>query len=166
MFTGIGFKVQEEFKKIAKAVLDTKVKQLAFIEDGGRPAAAVINLWVANKTNGKIDSIISSGKHRMTRRCQAESPDLQHVDSFNCPIVPVDSLTNQTQAILVSTIHFKAPWKIPFDPEETRNAPFHLNPDEQIKVAMMTSEDRYAYGDLQDLNATAVVIPYKVGQLV
>ena len=62
MFTGIGFKVQEEFKKVSRATLDIKVKQLNFTADGGRTAAAAINSWVANETNGKIDGIISSGR--------------------------------------------------------------------------------------------------------
>ena len=61
MFTGIGFHVQEEFKKISKATLDIKVKRLNFSEDGGRAAAEAINSWVVNKTNGKIDGIITSG---------------------------------------------------------------------------------------------------------
>ena len=66
----------------------------------------------------------------------------------------------------MNTIHFKGPWEIPFDPQETHNAPFHVNPNEKIPVAMMTSEGRYSFGDLQELNSTAVVIPYKVGRPV
>ena len=61
MFTGTGFNVSEEFKKISKATLHIKVKQLNFTDDQGRPAAEAINSWVANKTNGKINGIISSG---------------------------------------------------------------------------------------------------------
>ena len=75
-----------------------------------------------------------------------------------------DSLTNQTQVILVNTLHFKAPWEIPFELEGTRSATFHLNPNELIQASMMTSVGQYPYGDIQELNATAVVIPYKVGQ--
>ena len=64
MFTGIGFNVNSAFKTIAKATLDIKVKQLNFTEDGGRPAAAAMNSWVANKTDGKTDSIIFPSKYR------------------------------------------------------------------------------------------------------
>ena len=63
MFTGIGFNVKDEFKKISRATLDIKVKQLNFTEDGGMPAAKTINSWVANSTNGKIDGVISPGTH-------------------------------------------------------------------------------------------------------
>lgn len=61
MFTGTGFTVKEEFKTISRATLGIKVKQLNFTEDGGRKAAEAINSWVANKTDGKIDQIISTG---------------------------------------------------------------------------------------------------------
>ena len=68
MFTGIGFNVKNDFKKVSRATLDIKVKQLNFIEDGGRRAAEIINSWVANKTDGKIDRIISPGACHMSLR--------------------------------------------------------------------------------------------------
>ena len=61
MFTGLGFNVKDDFKKISRTTLNIKVKQLDFTEDGGRPAAEAINSWVSNKMNGKINEIISSG---------------------------------------------------------------------------------------------------------
>ena len=76
------------------------------------------------------------------------------------------SLQSQTQVILASTIHFKAPWQIPFEKEETRKASFHLNSNEQTQVAMRTAEDDYPYGDLQELDAQAVVIPYRVSSRI
>ena len=65
----------------------------------------------------------------------------------------------------MNTIHFKAPWEVPIDPQGTRSAPFHLNHNEQIQVAMMMSESGYPYGDVQELNATVVILPYKVSRL-
>ena len=162
MFTGIGFNVKEEFKKVSRATLGIKVKQLNFTENQGRSAAEVINSWVANKTDGKIDGIISSGTR--TSICHTGPPH-SLIEAENDMHFMLDSLNDQTQVILVNTIHFKSPWQIPFDPDETRAATFYSNPNHQIEVAMMVSEDRYAYGNLPELNATVVVLPYKVGQL-
>ena len=66
--------------------------------------------------------------------------------------------------MLVNTIHFKSPWEIPFDPDETQRGVFYLNSTAQTQVDMMTSTDSYSSGDLGELNATAVVIPYKASQ--
>ena len=66
--------------------------------------------------------------------------------------------------LLVNTIHFKAPWKIPFDRKDTRNEVFHLSWYKDTRVAMMTSEDSYSYGDLLGMRAHAVVIPYKASR--
>ena len=59
-------------------------------------------------------------------------------------------------------IHFKSPWAKPFDPQDTRRTNFHLNSFSKVKVDMMTKEDQYAHGDLPELNAHAVVLPYEV----
>ena len=164
MFTGLGFNVKDEFKSIARATLDVKVKQLDFTEDGGRPAAGVINSWVSNKTDGKINEIISSG-NETRQTSMPQTGQLKLISIRNCMNFFSDSLQNQTQIVMVNTVHFKSPWEIPFDIQETRRATFHLDSNDTTWAAMMTSEYPYSYADLHQLNATVVVVPYKVGQL-
>ena len=61
LFTQEGLNISAEFGNITKAVLDIKVKQLDFADEGGRHAADLINSWVSRVTNGKIDAIVSPG---------------------------------------------------------------------------------------------------------
>ena len=72
-----------------------------------------------------------------------------------------DSLNSETQIVLLNVIHFKSPWDTNFYPEETSEMPFHLSPTQSILVDMMSSEGKYPVGDLEQLNAQAVIIPYK-----
>ena len=161
MFTGFGVNVKHEFKNISRATLDIKVQQLDFTEDRGRSAAEAINSWVSTRTKGKINEIISSGTCKNICRNPSKDAHIE-VEAFTNFIA--DSLTNQTQVVLVNAIHFKAPWNLPFQRENTRNTTFHLNSKEQTHVAMMTAEGKYSHGDLQELDATVVAIAYKVGQ--
>ena len=165
MFTGLGFNVKQEFKNISRATLNIKVEQLDFTEGLGRPAAESINSWVSNVTDGKINDIISSGTCHMNRACANLATKMYKLNPEKSTMFIADSLHNQTQVVLVNTIHFKAPWEQPFKQQDTRNATFYLNSNEETYVAMMTAEYKYRHANLQELNAMVVVIPYKVGQL-
>lgn len=62
--------------------------------------------------------------------------------------------------MLVNTIYLKAPWKYPF--EHTEKASFKLTNGQNTEVDMMVMEDDFASGDVEELNAKIVVLPYKV----
>jgi serine protease inhibitor len=65
---------------------------------------------------------------------------------------------------LVNGIYFKGLWKDQFKPEHTRKSPFYLNDTEKVDVDMMYKEAKFPYAELQDLDAHAIALPYKVRQ--
>jgi serine protease inhibitor len=106
----------------------------AFFRATVRPFAAEapeeeINRWVREATEGRIDEI-------------APSP-----------------LPGNVAAILLNAVYFQADWTRPFDPEETRPAPFHLPDGSTAEVQLMSMDweedtvavavtERYAAADL------------------
>ena len=95
-------------------------------------SAATINGWVELNTNNKIKDLISS-----------------------------DSLDGDTRMVLVNAIYFKGFWTYQFDPKDTFKAPFYLNDQDTVQVDFMKVKKYFKYGHLQDLDATAIELPYK-----
>lgn len=92
----------------------------------------IINKWVSDQTNEKIQDLIPQGA--------------------------IDELT---RLVLTNAIYFNAAWQYPFDEDATENGPFYLLSGEEISVPMMKmmkeSESlRYAEGE----GYQAVELPY------
>ena len=80
-----------------------------------------INGWVSNQTNDKIQDLIPSG-----------------------------ALDPATKMVLVNALYFKADWLEPFDPTNTKDAPFHLLNGTQVTSKQMSDQLSglpYASGD-------------------
>ena len=75
-----------------------------------------------------------------------------------------DSFSSDTKMVLVNAIYFKCPWKYPFEINYTTKAQFKLTNGQNTEVDMMVLEDDFPSGDVQQLNAKIVVLPYKVGR--
>ncbi|XP_048265796.1 antichymotrypsin-2 [Bombus terrestris] len=101
-----------------------------------REAANIINSWAEQNTNNLIKELITA-----------------------------EMLDDTTRLVLVNAIYFKGQWKIKFDPELTSDMPFHTSKVEVKNVPTMYRQDAYKYGELSDLNAKFVVIPYKGDEL-
>ena len=71
-------------------------------------------------------------------------------------------LDDLTKLVLANAVYFKGQWKDKFDPKSTSDIPFHTSKVEVKNVPTMYRQGKYKYGDLVDLNAKFVVIPYKV----
>lgn len=95
-------------------------------------AADTINNWVKEKTNDRIKDIVLAG-----------------------------DLNEDTALVLVNAVYFKGMWKNKFDPLLTRNLPFHVNENVVKEVPTMFKQDQYNYGELPDINAKFIEIPYK-----
>ena len=68
-----------------------------------------------------------------------------------------------TKMILLNAIYFKGGWLDPFEEEETRKEPFYLGSREnEIEVDMMHREDKMRSGDLPELDARVLELPYRV----
>ncbi|MBI1744686.1 serpin family protein [Candidatus Acetothermia bacterium] len=80
----------------------------------------LINQWVSDETNGKIENLLPPG-----------------------------SISPDTRLILTNAIYFKAAWLVPFKKEETRDETFTLLDRNQITVPMMHGglESLYAEGE-------------------
>lgn len=95
------------------------------------PTAAKINGWVEDKTNSKIKDLIKP-----------------------------DSLDDDTRLVLVNAIYFKGNWQHQFDKQLTRKEPFWTSEDKSVDVDMMHIKDDFKYGTIDELDATALELPY------
>lgn len=99
-------------------------------------AADKINKWVEEKTNNKIQNCISP-----------------------------DFIDDSTQLVLVNAIYFKGNWEHPFDSEFTKKARFYIGKNESVNVDMMSKNTYFRYGDLEDLDAKVLELPYENSNL-
>ncbi|XP_054737701.1 uncharacterized protein LOC129244112 [Anastrepha obliqua] len=101
--------------------------------DFGSPyaAAANINDWVARKTQNIIQQLVTPNQ-----------------------------LDAQTQAILVSAIHFKAKWANEFSTMDTEQQNFYVSPQVTVPVNMMYNDDIYRYGEFPELDAAGLEMRY------
>lgn len=56
------------------------------------------------------------------------------------------SLTDETRLVLLNALHFKALWKVPFDPRLTQERMFHCANGSSVPVHMMRLANRFNYG--------------------
>ena len=100
--------------------------------DFSSPAAAnTINQWVSDKTGGRIGEIIEP---------------------------PIDNLT---MLFLINAVYFKGPWKNAFDPQRTRDEPFHIAEGVSRSMPMMDLTAAFPYGRAGDLQI--VELPFGDG---
>ncbi len=94
-------------------------------------ARGEINSWVQQKTKGKIQNLVQSGK-----------------------------FTPLTRLALCNAIYFKGKWQTQFKPKDTAPAPFHVSTNETVTVPMMyqSSQFKMAYND--DESVELVELPY------
>uniref|UniRef100_G3MPA2 Serpin domain-containing protein n=1 Tax=Amblyomma maculatum TaxID=34609 RepID=G3MPA2_AMBMU len=94
-----------------------------------------VNAWVEEATQSKIKDLLPAGS--------------------------VDSLTS---LILVNAIYFKGLWSYQFDPNSTHPTNFHLDSKNKKKVDMMYQKNDYKMSRSEELEATALEIPYRGGK--
>ncbi|XP_075896624.1 plasminogen activator inhibitor 1 [Nelusetta ayraudi] len=98
-------------------------------------AVAVINSWVSDHTAGAIPEFLEPG-----------------------------SLTDETRLVLLNALHFKALWKVPFDPKLTQERMFHCANGSSVPVHMMRLTNRFNYGEFvtaEGLDYDVMEVPYE-----
>ncbi|XP_053596777.1 leukocyte elastase inhibitor-like isoform X2 [Microplitis demolitor] len=95
-------------------------------------AADLINDWSARKTNDRIKEIVKA-------------------DNFD-----VD-----TSLVLVNAIYLKAKWLNSFYADNTKLLPFYINSEEYKNVPMMYQKNEFKCGNIEDLRAEYIELPYK-----
>jgi serpin B len=75
-------------------------------------------------------------------------------------------ITPKTRMVLANAIHFKGTWITQFDPERTRDAPFHLADGPRVVVPLMNTKAkcRWAYLDKQQ-GDKILELPYSGGEM-
>ncbi|XP_037085221.1 leukocyte elastase inhibitor-like [Pollicipes pollicipes] len=96
-----------------------------------KKAAATINKNVKEDTEGQIDSLVE--------------PKM---------------INDLTRLVLVNAIHFKGDWLMKFDKKRTIEADFHALTGTK-KVPTMRARKMFPVGDLYDLDARILQLPYK-----
>ncbi len=109
------FPILDEYKFVLMDYYFSEVSTVDFIN---QPAEACeeINNWVYNNTDGKIEEIIT-----------------------------VDDIDEWTRLVLVNAINFKGNWAVPFDEDNTQDATFNTNQDEEVTAPFMRQEGTFNY---------------------
>ncbi|XP_060653700.1 antichymotrypsin-2 [Drosophila nasuta] len=93
--------------------------------------ASKINAWGADATRQKIRELVSAS-----------------------------DIDEQTHALLVNAIYFKARWATEFSSMDTNPEKFRVSNNAVVTVPMMYNDDIFPYADLPELNAKALELPY------
>jgi serpin B len=122
-----GFFVEPSFIDVNRIFFDAQVEALDF---GGPSAADVMNQWVSDGTNGRIEEIVDN---------------------------PIDP---NTIMFLINAISFKGDWRHQFDKDLTRDAPFTLLDGTQITTPRMAHRHEVEVRMGWDALASVVEMPY------
>ena len=97
-----------------------------------------INSWIKNKTSSKIQKVLNS-----------------------------NSISDNTNMILVDALYFKGKWRIGFDPENTKSREFFVNRQEMVDTKMMSLSSVFAYAKLDNyFDCSVLEIPFSGRRLV
>ncbi|MFQ6041536.1 MAG: serpin family protein, partial [Candidatus Poribacteria bacterium] len=114
------FPVEDEFIEINKTYFDAEVSGLNFSAPN---ASNIINEWVNQKTDGKIEKIVDA------------------------PINPL------TMMFLINAIYFKGIWTYEFDESQTRDDLFTLPDGSKKPCRMMSQENEFQYFENDEFQA-------------
>jgi len=123
-----GFGFLEKFLNLTRTHYDAALNEVDFIRQTEK-ARQTINAWIEKKTNQKIKDLIKPG-----------------------------ILNQLTRLVLTNAVYFKGNWASPFKKKATRQMPFKVSPDEQIKIPMMHQEGDFKYGEDEQLQI--LELPY------
>ncbi|MFA5032048.1 MAG: serpin family protein [bacterium] len=125
---------QKGYKFLNKFIKVTKTNYGAGFKkiDFGNTESArkTINNWVEEQTKNKIKDLIQPG-----------------------------ILNANTRLVLTNAIYFKGNWINEFDENETKEAPFYINPEKKLQVPMMFKKENFNFMETDKFQA--IELPYK-----
>jgi len=74
----------------------------------------------------------------------------------------IDDLEPSNKVVMLNSMYFKAEWEREFTPLMTDRQSFFTENGTEVEVDMMNRGGYYQYGEILELNSSAVSIPYKV----
>lgn len=110
----------EDFIERNKEFFDATLRELDFTDEA---AADIINAWVEEQTNGKIDEIVEA------------------------PIHP------HTILFLINAIYFNGGWTTPFEEEQTMEREFHLQDNSTMMHPFMNQSGDFFYYEGEEFSA-------------
>ncbi|MHC4985909.1 MAG: serpin family protein, partial [Planctomycetota bacterium] len=73
-------------------------------------------------------------------------------------LIPRGGVGPLTRLVLTNAVYFKGDWAEPFDPDHTREAPFHIGPDSTVQAQMMFRSG--TFGFVQAERVQVLRLPY------
>ena len=117
-----GYQIKQDYLDTATTYYSSTVDNVDFVTDDG---VNKINNWTSEKTEGKIQDILSPG-----------------------------STDELTRMVITNAIYFKGKWGLQFDPRNTTEELFWIDKDKSVMVPMMKSPaDMFNYYETKDLQA-------------
>ncbi len=123
------YPLRAEFTEALKKYYQTQVKKVDF-KTAYKRVRKQINAWVARQTNQKIKELVNKRV-----------------------------LNTLTRLVLINAIYFKANWANPFDPKDTKNAPFWIAKNKKVTVPMMNKKQFSGYMETKELQI--LQLPYQ-----
>lgn len=77
-----------------------------------------------------------------------------------------DDITEDSKMFLVNAIYFKGFWKDPFDSQRTSPKIFYTANNAHVLTPVMIKKAHFVHGDLPNLNARFLEIPYTVSYFI
>ncbi|XP_038672852.1 serpin I2-like [Scyliorhinus canicula] len=126
-----GFRLSEQYLHSNQNFFDNTIRTVNFQDSVS--AANVINTWIANQTNGKVKSLVTS-----------------------------QSVNSLTKLVLVNAIYFKGIWKHKFNSENTRLMEFTKQDGSVVQVPMMHQQvaSRFGYFTIGKIGYQVLEVPY------
>ena len=123
-----GFDFLPPYRTLTREKYGAGLEEMDFRADP-EDSRQTINRWVEQETRDRIQDLLPGG-----------------------------SITPDTRLVLTNAIYYKGKWQNMFDPDETRDAVFHLDADRQVQVPMMQQGGPWKVGG--DGKARMLRLPY------
>ncbi|XP_011503746.1 PREDICTED: serine protease inhibitor 3/4-like [Ceratosolen solmsi marchali] len=105
-------------------------------------------------------SIIDTRYSELSTRFMNEWAE-QDTDHAIRNVINIGEMTPDTRLFLVNTVYFKGKWARRFEKCSTKNRNFNIDWNIQEQVPTMFSADYYVYGELLDLKAEFIELPFE-----
>ncbi len=128
-----GYPIQKEYLEVMNNYYDTNIQAVDYRKNPEK-SRQTINKWVADKTRDKIKDLIPPGA--------------------------IDSMA---RLVLANAIYFKGRWQNSFSENKTRDLPFRLGKEGEIKVPIMKQTGQFSY--YENSKVQALAIPYRGRQV-
>lgn len=125
-----------------------------WLEEDFRPRTEYLDsLWNSfGETTGAESLPMGKNPEGCLRRINGWTSAVTH---GRIPVL-LERLEPDTKMILTNAVWFEGRWTIPFDPDETREEPFHVTPERTKNVPMMKRTGSAAIGSLDETELLAL----------